>query len=396
MSSVTVTPHGENVQDVLVHGRRRVTTLDELCAVAEIDRTVWRAVSQTFKAYETTIKNADGEPVVVPMWSVNATFRRRQMRATFPTIRPITVDRPMNTRRKIQRRRSRRYHDPGVTTALVLPDPHFGFRRDRDGELAPLHDRRALDVALQMAYRLRPHVIVWLGDLLDLPDWSDKFLRTPEYTDLTQPAIVEAHWWLGRFAAASPSSVRHVLIGNHDERLRTQTIAHLRAAYGLRPADELDRPPALSLPRLLALDALGYQWSDDYPDGVFRLTDRFWMIHGDTARSASGSTTAALLGRYDVSVMCGHIHRVEQALATNMSGRVKGAYSPGCLCRIDGIVPGKQRRQNWQQGVGVVAFTDDHEHVELVHIRDGAAVYGGRAIHGADRSDEIREDTATE
>lgn len=384
---VTVTNVGPNELDVSAP-RGRVRTLDELIAAAQIDLDVWECVEVSPNSYESFMKNDDGEAVVVPLWQVKARFRRRDMEALMPVLRPIEVA------AGAQIRMGNRRPSPGVRRVLVLPDPQFGFvRAARSGALEPLHDRRALDVALQIAYEVRPHDIVWLGDMLDAADWSDKFVSSPEFSQQTQPAVIEAHWWLRRFAEARPSARRHVLEGNHDKRLPNALLVHLRAAYGLRAADELARPAQLTLARLLALDSLGYTWSDDYPNGVYELHPQFWLIHGDLARNRSGATVASLLDQYDVSVIQGHIHRIEMAARTTKSGRQQWAASPGCLCRVDGIVPGRSARQNWQQGVAVIYMDGDAHHLQLVGIREGRALFGERLVVGGERVTELAADT---
>ena len=66
------------------------------------------------------------------------------------------------------------------------------------------------------------------------------------------------------------------------------------------------------------------------------------------------------------------------------------AFTPGCLCRVDGAVPsvnsgvGSDGRpgkhyENWQQGVGVVWYNEESGRfaVEAVNIIDGTAIYQG-------------------
>ena len=68
------------------------------------------------------------------------------------------------------------------------------------------------------------------------------------------------------------------------------------------------------------------------------------------------------------------------------------AFSPGCLCRVDGAVPsvkggvdGKgqalQYFENWQQGVSVIFYKDgddDSFHFDQVHIHKGKTMYRGQ------------------
>ena len=390
MAAVQSTPHGENILEVESRRDGRIRTLDQLLKACQVDLKVWEVERYTVNKWEVGAKDPDGEIVVTPLFQVKATLRRKVMKAGQPIVRPIDTPKRYQTYTKPPGRRK------AVHTALILPDPQFGFRRTADGVLHPFHDWRALDVAIQMAYEVKPSYIICLGDMLDLPEWSDKFPRTPEFQQTTQSAIVAAHWWLRRLREARPGAAIWLLEGNHDKRLELALVNHLKAAYGLRPADELELPPSMSIPRLLALHRLGIHYSDAYPDGEHWLTDRLLCIHGNVTRNRSGATVQAALKDYDVSVIFGHIHRMEMALRTKYDRKgayTIGAYSPGCLCRVDGAVPGRKKRQNWQQGVAVVQFEGREQHVELVEIRDGKALFGGKLFEGKDRSEMVQLDT---
>jgi hypothetical protein len=65
------------------------------------------------------------------------------------------------------------------------------------------------------------------------------------------------------------------------------------------------------------------------------------------------------------------------------------AISPGCLCRVDGGVPGvnsaidgngrpAEIAENWQQGVAVIHYTDTQFFVDLVQIEDGFTIFRGQ------------------
>lgn len=56
-------------------------------------------------------------------------------------------------------------------------------------------------------------------------------------------------------------------------------------------------------------------------------------------------------------------------------------------------MPGRKKRQNWQQGVAVVQFEGREQHVQLVEIRNGKALFGGRLFEGEDRSEMVQLDT---
>lgn len=386
--TVKQTPYGENILEVESPKSPRIKTLDQLLKAGNVDKAVWEVVDFTLNKWEVGAKDDNGEIAVAPLFQVKARLRRRKMIAQFPTIAPIKVDRTSITHKKPKYKRR-----DGVETALILPDAHFGFRRHPvSGALDPFHDMRALDVVLQIAYELRPHKVVYLGDILDLPDFS-RFPTTPDMQQLTQHAVIAAHWWLGQMRDAAPGAVNTLLEGNHDQRIERAILDHLKAAYDLRPADQLDLPPALSVPRLLALHELGVQYQEAYPNGEYYLADDLMCLHGTVARKGGGKTVSVMVSEYDVSTIQGHNHRIERASRTKKTSRETiAAYSLGCLCHTDGRVPAKFKRVDWQQGFGI-AYIDARggSTVNLYEIRDGACLFGDRVYKGQDRTAVLRE-----
>ena len=108
------------------------------------------------------------------------------------SLQPVTINLPRKTVR------TRQYHD--IKTAVIIPDIQCGFRRNMvTGALESLHDRQALDVAVQLVAEVQPDRIVFLGDNLDLAEFSTKFNPTPEHYFTTQAALAELAWWLASF-----------------------------------------------------------------------------------------------------------------------------------------------------------------------------------------------------
>lgn len=389
---IKTTQDGENCTEVSSSRSTRIKTLKDLLAAARVNRQQWRVESWTANAWENASKDAYGDVAITTLHQVKARLIRRTLTQVFPPIAPVQVSPTYSTIRKP--RRARRSEVP---CTLILPDPQIGFARDNDtGALTPLHCPRALDLAVQAVYHLRPASIVLLGDLLDLAEWSNKFLVSPEFVFTTQPSLVAASWWLGLLRAAAPRAQIVLLEGNHDKRLGTAVLSNLKAAYDLRPANELGKPPVLSLPRLLDLEGLGIIYKPDYPNGRYWITDSLQAIHGDIARNVSGKTAAAVVANAEESVVFGHTHRLESAART-VHGRdgikVIGAYSCGCLCRVDGVVPGVRARQNWQQGLAVAYHGELGSQVSLVSILGGEMIIGRRLFRGEDRTAVMQEST---
>jgi len=365
----------------------RIKTLEDLIKACDIDLNVWEVERHVINKWEVGAKGNVGLHVE-PLFQVKAWLIRKEPVAITPVIAPVNISyTPSN--RKVQKTSK-------TNRALILPDPQFGFRKDlQTGVLDPFHDRAALDVALQIATEYAIDKVVWLGDVLDLPDWSDKFVRSPEYHWTTQPSVIEASWWLREFKVATDAETV-ILGGNHEARLDRSINTHMIQAYDLKATDALDSPPALSVPSLLGLRGLEIQYIADYPNGEVWINDQVRCIHGDVARSSSGATVSSMVDDIQETSIQGHVHRIESAsktLHTSRGPRAVAMWSVGCLCRIDGVVPGVKARQNWQQAIGIVDYTDTEHHVTAIPINNGKALYHGDVFTARNRLSDLRRDT---
>lgn len=365
-----------------------VKNVDDLIAIANPDLSVWR-VGDNWQVRTWPTTGGSPHPWSVRNWYVRAEFVRIEPEPIHPAVQPVAITLPALPA-------SPPRPAGQLQTAVFLPDPQFGFRRDmHTGRLDPFHDRKALSVAMKLVHAIQPDRIVWLGDLLDLPDWSDRFIRSPEFYWATQPAILEASWWLAQSRLAAPHAGIDALEGNHDKRLQDALLKHLPAAYELRPTSQMELPPQMSVPHLLDLDGMGVTYHGAYPGGEVWLGPRLLAIHGDVARSGMGATVSALIRGHDVTVVQGHIHRIELLARASYTGRdtdLVVGMSPGCLCRLDGAVPGHQpRKQNWQQGIGIGFYdpeTDEHA-VYPISIAGGRAVYNGLTFAADEEEDTV-------
>ena len=387
-----------------------INTLPALLAECGVDLTVWRVQKwgvghksweMGAKLVESDLQFDEGKisgwkqdkglgKLPLEGWSIWANFIRIKPLPLYPTIQPVACT--------VTFRAPPVPKAGGLCRALVFADPHVGFLKDtRNAKLEPFHDRRALDLVLQLASAVQPDRIDCLGDLLDFAEWTDRFLRSPEFYATTQPSILEAHWWLRQLRRSCPDAAISLHEGNHEGRMNKQVLTHLRAASDLRPADEMDLPPALTPQRLLALHKLGIEWHGDYPDDEHWLGQGLKLAHGDIARGEPGATTAAIIKKAYTSEIVGHIHRREMASRTIYEqGRARTitAYCPGCVCRIDGIVPGTRSKQQWQQGLAIVEYNPAGDQVSRydIEISDGIALWGGKQYEGRDRVSDLPGD----
>lgn len=278
---------------------------------------------------------------------------------------------------------------------VVLPDPQIGFRRMHDGEMIATHDVSAMNVALQIARSARPDHIVNIGDFVDFPEWSSKFLVLPEFVLTTQPTIDLAHQFLAQQRAIAPNAQISLFAGNHDDRMGKVIAKNAMAALRLRRANVPSEWPVLSVPYLLRLADLDVRYIGGYPAGRLQLTTGgngvtpLWAIHGeklDVAKVAKAERQ---------SFVQGHIHRISYYTETydlNSVAENVVAFSPGCLCRLDGAVPSTKggvddtgrpvlRWENWQQGMSVITEQPNgYWSAEIIPIHNGQAVWRGKTF----------------
>jgi len=368
-----------NIADVTFTTENRITTLEQLLDAGKVDTSVWKVERWLINKWEVGTKDANRDVVIHPLFQVKAWLIKHNPVPILPVIKPIkcdyTYDFPIHK------------HTIGdIHTSLVWGDPHFGYERDmQGGYIKPYHNESVLTVILNLAKYLQPERMDIIGDMLDLAEWSDKYLRSPEMMETTQTALNSAHWWLREFRKALPDTEIYLYEGNHEHRMKKMLIAHLSVAYGLRPADKLDLPPAMSVPNLLGLDGLGIKWVDGYPDNAQWLNDGLQISHGDIVRSGPGDTTKALSKDSYHSQIIGHIHRVELVTSThNLRGKQQyvTAFSPGCTCWCDNRVPGNSTRRQWQNGCGVVEYEVDGDAFTItpILVSNGKMVYNGKVF----------------
>lgn len=359
---VEFTPDG-NTAEAFYRGRQQITTLEDLLAVAKVDTSVWQVENFIVNQWEMGYKDANEQANSWPLFQVKATLRRiALLPVNFEPIAPIEIT--------IRSRPQAVTTTRGLKRAVILPDMQVGFYRDPIyGNLVPLHDRRAVDVALQVITDLKPDTVVWLGDDLDLADWSTKYISSPSFKQSTQAALVELAWSMGKVRAAVPNATLKKLAGNHDERMAKAIISNMEQAYQLRAVDQLQESPALSVERLLALDRIGVEYLGPYPQGEFWINDNTRTHHGETVRGGSGKTTSKVAEDLRSNEVFGHIHRVEIAYKTlwcKDGPKVYFAFSPGTLASIlPGRVPGFKSHQNWQNGFGVMDYDDTDMPIQL-------------------------------
>jgi hypothetical protein len=332
--------------------------------------------------HEGLTKGPDGEPVVTHLRSKHVSMMLSPKWAEGPEWPLIQPAKPVLVKNPV--RKSAGFSN--ARTIVVISDVQVGFLRDIEdsSHLVPMHDRRALDVALQIVADLQPSQLGYVGDFLDLPEMS-RWLQVEEFWRTTQPAIDEGYKILAQFeAAAGPGrSPTKFVAGNHDRRLREYVLKNARAAFHIRPAQADPKDwPDLSISRLLRFDDLGIEYVGEYPGGEWWIAPKLVVRHNPEGKHA-----------YAASVIAGHTHHVRRETTSRRTPSGPGTqttYEIGCLCSLENYgdksslmatrVPGNRGfTKDWAQGFAVVTVAEEGSFsVEQVEIADGRSIFRGR------------------
>jgi hypothetical protein len=351
--------------------RKHVSRQEKLGAISDLlERSgidvedVGRVDKVTLGSYQALTKDDDGEAHIHDMERSSIVFSPTwETGPEWPVIAPaapVVVKNP-----KLSAARP----EGSMKRAITLPDIQFGYFRDKEGNLHPIHDEAAVDLALQLVQIVRPDHIVLHGDNLDLMTMG-KYRLTAPFAQTTQAAVDRGALFAAQVrAAAGDECVIDWLEGNHEFRLSAYVIDNAEAAFGLRRGGAPDSWPVLSVPNLCNLDEQGISYRPGYPANEVWINERLRVVHGSHVVS-NGSTAHRYLSQERASVLYGHIHRREWAERTRAhygGSRTILAMSPGCLARTDGCVPSTKggidldgmpirSTEDWQSGVAVIHY----------------------------------------
>ena len=326
--------------------------------------------------YQSLTKNKDGEAETHDLTAI-------QFSPAFETGPEWPVIQPGPAIKLPARKTRTKVDNPAWQTCVILPDMQIGYFRTASDTLEPTHDEQAIAVALQIVRAVKPAMVVMVGDNLDAPEFG-KYRLTPAFQRTMQAAIDRATTLCAEVRDAAPDAEIVWLAGNHEERIPNYLLDNASAAFGLRRGNVPDSWPVLSIPYLCRMDEFGVDYRSGYPAGHVWINQRLRVIHGDKVASG-GSTAHKYLATEKTSVIYGHIHRREWAERTREDwdgAKTVMAASPGCLARIDGVVPSTKqgtdldgrplrRTEDWQSGCSVVTYEEG----------DGRFVYEQVAIH---------------
>ena len=274
-----------------------------------------------------------------------------------------------------------------IKKTMVACDSQIGFRRNLlSNKLEPFHDREAIDLFINLYDYIKPDELVLAGDMLDISEASQKFIKEPEFYFTTQSALIEFGYVLQKLRNINPDCKITYMVGNHEERLRKFALENMAFAYTLKqPKTDMS---ILSLKNLLDLASLNIDFIEDYPSGEYWINDKLRVVHGEYTKATTE------LNNSKISTIMGHLHKVYKEFKTS-HGRdgIEKMFveTVGSLCKIDGTVPG-QSQPNWQQSILLSETVNDkYFNTEQIVFHSGKTIYNGILFSGEDYTTEIEK-----
>lgn len=238
----------------------------------------------------------------------------------------------------------------------------------------PEQDNIAIQAILNFIPDLKPDVIHFVGDILDLTKQST-FAQNPFDKHTLNDEVRIAREILGNFTKVARKANKkcqfNFYSGNHEERLLNSVA---RKAPDLVDLLNDDNEYVLSLPALLQLKKLGIKWIPYYKHHAEK--GDVIVEHGDVARSKAGYTAHAMLDKRGANGVSGHTHRL--ALIYRTQGNKERFWiENGSLCKRNFKNP-YLKLPDWITGFSVGIVHKGVMHPTIIPIINNEFFYGGR------------------
>ena len=246
---------------------------------------------------------------------------------------------------------------------VALFDLHFGYER-RNGHKVPLHDSKALKVALDFMKDFKPDHIILGGDILDCGCIS--------HHNHGKPGAVEGFRLMGDDKELQAALIKPV------EQLKAKTLTYICGNHEDWVQDLVEQIPALEgIVDIKSLLNLGEKWKVVGVGEAHQL-GKLVFIHGDQIKGGVHSAKYAV-DAFQRNVFFGHHHTYQvytQVSALDLHGHT-GVAVP-CLCKKNPKYGGGSPNR-WMQGFVFGYINPDKTfNYYVVVIIDGKATINGK------------------
>jgi metallophosphoesterase superfamily enzyme len=251
---------------------------------------------------------------------------------------------------------------------VALFDAHWGYER-AGGHKVPLHDQRAISVAMQFIKDFKPDHVVLGGDMLDCGSLSHHRLGQAGQLESLR-ILAEAKELKEAVIAPLEKLVPGRLVyhvGNHEDWLN-QLVEKIPSLEGIIEVESLLN--------------LGERW-EVVSQGKASKLGKLTFIHGDTVRGGQNPALAAVTA-YERNVRFGHYHTYQVATKTTpVDANGHTGIAVPCLSK-KGHAYGKGAPNKWMQGFlwGYIGGPEGVFNDYVTVIVNGKATIGGKLYRG--------------
>jgi UDP-2,3-diacylglucosamine pyrophosphatase LpxH len=250
----------------------------------------------------------------------------------------------------------------GAFSRVIIPDTH-GCHVEEKAIAAFLSDLEILN----------PAEIVMLGDHLECGGWlaqSHTLGYVAQTTYTFEDDINAANQLLDRLQEICPKATFHYIEGNHEQRIERWCVTQ-----ALRNSSDA----ALLLKHHSPISVLGlekrnipyYRRSEFYQDLPIPGTIKLGRCHFTHGLSTAKHAASVHLIKFGGNVVYGHTHRADSFVDRTVTEGVIGAWSPGCLCKLQPYWM-HTNLTGWSHGYGLQLVAGDGSFLHInVPIIDG-------------------------
>ena len=240
---------------------------------------------------------------------------------------------------------------------VVIPDTH-GCYADTQAIAAFLSDLRNISDKVRE--------IVLLGDHLDCGGFLAQhhaigYVAESAYT--FEDDVNATNVLLDAIQETCPKAAIHYLEGNHERRIErwivSQTLAH--------QADAAYLSKLFSTSSVLSLEKRGiqfYKQGQFYGDCRIPATIRLGKCYFTHGSRTGANPASAMLRDFGNCVVFGHVHRMDSHSTRTVKAGEIGAWSPGCLTRLQPLWNHTQIT-GWSHGFGLQLVREDGDFLHL-------------------------------
>jgi hypothetical protein len=251
---------------------------------------------------------------------------------------------------------------------VALFDLHYGYEINSSRHKVPLHDEKALNVALDFIADFKPDHLVLGGDMLDCGSLSHHRLGNAGQLEGLR-ILAEAKELREKVLDPLEKQVKGSLvymIGNHEAWL-DQLVEKIPSLDGIIQAEYL-----------LGLD----KWNVIQQGGVHKL-GKLKFVHGDNVKGGQNQANQAVVN-YEANIRFGHFHTYQVATKTTpIEANGHTGVAVPCLCK-KGHNYGNKAPNKWMQGFlwGYVGGPAGSFNDYVTVIVNGKAMINGKLYEG--------------